>query len=64
MKECLCSIFNTREERLIEEDGRIIRRLICNTCGRILDSKVENERTVSSRRNQISDEQESGAFSI
>ena len=23
MKECFCSIFNTREERLIEEPGRV-----------------------------------------
>ena len=43
MKECLCSIFDTREERLVEPDGRVIRRLICNVCGRILDSKEEKE---------------------
>jgi hypothetical protein len=43
MRECFCSIFDTREERLIEEDGRVIHRLICNVCGRVLDSKVEIE---------------------
>ena len=63
MKECLCSIFNTREERLIEEDGRIIRRLICNICGRILDSKVEKEHAVLNKRGSCSDGQESGAVS-
>jgi len=63
MKECLCSIFNTREERLIEEDGRVIRRLICNTCGRVLDSKVEKECSVVNKRGRNSDEQESGTVS-
>jgi len=41
MGACLCSIFDTREERLVEEDGRIVYRLICNICGSILDSRVE-----------------------
>lgn len=40
MKECFCSIFDTREERLIEDDGRMIFRLICNICGTTLDSRV------------------------
>jgi len=45
MTECTCSIFNTREERIIEDDGRILRRLICNLCGRVLDSKEEVEQS-------------------
>ena len=64
MKECLCSIFNTREEHLVEEDGRIIRRLICNICGRVLDSKVENEPALLKRKNQRPDEMESGTVSM
>ena len=41
MTECFCSIFNTREERVVEESGRVIRRMICNVCGRVLDCKEE-----------------------
>jgi len=43
MGACLCSIFETREERLVEEDGRILYRLICNICGNVLDTREECE---------------------
>jgi hypothetical protein len=51
MKTCMCSIFDTREERIIEEDGRNLRRLICNVCGRVLDTIVDSDtRTLRKRR--------------
>ncbi|MEW6746831.1 MAG: hypothetical protein AB1486_29180 [Planctomycetota bacterium] len=40
MKGCLCNILNAREEKLLDAEGRLIIRLICNTCGRVLDSEV------------------------
>jgi len=44
MDSCLCTIFDTREERLVEDDGRITYRLICNICGSVLDSREEHDR--------------------
>jgi len=35
-----CSILNAREEKLLDADGRLILRLICNACGHVLDSEV------------------------
>jgi hypothetical protein len=35
-----CSILNAREEKLLDGDGRLILRLICNACGHVLDSEV------------------------
>lgn len=40
MRGCLCSILNAREEKLLDGDGRLILRLICNACGHVLDSEV------------------------
>jgi len=39
-EECRCSILNAREEKLLDDEGRVLVRLICNLCGRILDSEV------------------------
>lgn len=64
MRGCSCSIFDTREERLIEQDGRIIHRLICNICGRVLDSKVEQEAPVYRRKPKTTEEKESDAVSF
>lgn len=40
MRGCLCSILNAREEKLLDGEGRVILRLICNACGHVLDSEV------------------------
>lgn len=62
MGACLCSIFDTREERLVEENGRIVYRLICNICGSVLDSRIEYESRVYKKKSQGScGEMESGA---
>ena len=58
MKECFCSIFDTREERLVEEDGRVIYRLICNICGSVLDSRVDYEGLSMSRNKKAAEEVE------
>lgn len=56
MKECFCSIFDTREERLVEEDGRVIYRLICNICGSVLDSRVDYEGLSLGRNKKAAEE--------
>ncbi len=38
--ECKCSIMNAREEKLMDDEGRVQVRLICNSCGTILDSEI------------------------
>ena len=58
MKECFCSIFNTREECIIEEDGRVLHRLICNICGRVLDSKEVNEDQIMNKEQEKAHESE------
>ena len=40
MRGCLCSILNAREEKLLDGQGRLILRLICNACGHVLDSEL------------------------
>lgn len=40
MRGCLCSILNAREEKLLDGEGRLILRLICNACGHVLDSEL------------------------
>ncbi|MBU0754121.1 MAG: hypothetical protein KJ645_03210 [Planctomycetes bacterium] len=61
MGACLCSIFDTREERLVEEDGRIVYRLICNICGSILDSRIEFDGLAFKKNQESRGEKESGA---
>lgn len=38
--DCSCSILSAREEKLLDDEGRIQVRLICNRCSRVLDSEV------------------------
>lgn len=38
--ECSCSILQAREEKLLDDEGRVQVRLICNRCGTVLDSEV------------------------
>ena len=38
--ECRCSILQSREEKLLDDEGRVQVRLICNRCGSVLDSEV------------------------
>ena len=38
--DCSCSILNAREEKLLDDEGRVQVRLICNRCGTVLDSEV------------------------
>lgn len=37
---CPCSIFDVREEQILETSGALRVRLVCNVCGRMIDSKV------------------------
>ena len=39
-RDCACSILNAREEKLLDDEGRVQVRLICSRCGAILDSEV------------------------
>lgn len=39
-RDCSCSILNAREEKLLDDEGRVQVRLICNRCGAVLDSEV------------------------
>lgn len=39
-RDCTCSILNAREEKLLDDEGRVQVRLICNRCGTVLDSEV------------------------
>jgi hypothetical protein len=39
-RDCTCSILNAREEKLLDDEGRVHVRLICNRCGAILDAEV------------------------
>lgn len=59
MKECFCSIFNTREECIVDEDGRVYHRLICNICGRVLDSKEAADDNVATKDSENARESES-----
>ena len=40
MQSCPCSIFDVREEQILETSGSLRVRLICNVCGSLIDSKV------------------------
>jgi len=40
MQSCPCSIFDVREEQILEANGCLSVRLICNMCSTELDSKV------------------------
>lgn len=40
---CPCSIFDVREEQILEANGSLFVRLICNVCGTVLDSKSVRE---------------------
>lgn len=37
---CPCSIFDVREEQILETSGALRVRLVCNVCGKMIDSKV------------------------
>jgi len=39
-RDCSCSILNAREEKLLDDEGRVQVRLICNRCGTVLDAEV------------------------
>lgn len=43
MESCPCSIFDVREEQILETNGTLCIRLICNVCGSVLDSKLISE---------------------
>lgn len=38
--DCKCSILSAREERLLDDEGRVEIRLVCNRCGAVLDREV------------------------
>lgn len=40
---CPCSIFDVREEQVLEPSGALRIRLICNVCGSLIDSKLVEE---------------------
>ena len=55
MESCPCSIFDVREEQILEVNGCLHVRLICNLCGAVLDTKMlrqtgREERTRALRR--------------
>lgn len=55
MESCRCSIFDVREEQILEANGCLHVRLICNLCGAVLDTKMlrqtgREERTRVRRR--------------
>lgn len=53
MESCPCSIFDVREEQILETGGALCIRLICNVCGSVLDSKyVSATETVNSESKQ------------
>ena len=37
---CPCSIFDVREEQILETSGALSVRLVCNVCEKMIDSKV------------------------
>ena len=39
MQSCPCSIFDVREEQILETSGALRVRLVCNVCGVLIDSK-------------------------
>lgn len=47
MESCPCSIFDVREEQILETSGSLCIRLICNVCNAVLDSKVVREGEVT-----------------
>lgn len=49
MESCPCSIFDVREEQILESNGRLCVRLICNLCGTMLDSKIVRDAEPSRR---------------
>ena len=40
MQSCPCSIFDVREEQILEANGSLSVRLICNMCSTELDAKI------------------------
>ena len=59
-RDCSCSILNAREEKLLDDEGRVQIRLICNRCGTVLDSEVLHvaPRTPAARHPQTALERE------
>ena len=57
-RDCSCSILNAREEKLLDDEGRVQVRLICNRCGTVLDSEIQPP---PMRRNQPAAAQEAEA---
>ena len=39
MQSCPCSIFDVREEQILDASGALRIRLVCNVCGVLIDSK-------------------------
>ena len=40
VSDCPCSILNAREEKLLDDEGCLRVRLICNHCGTVLDEEL------------------------
>jgi hypothetical protein len=55
MRGCLCSILNAREEKLLDGEGRLILRLICNACGHVLDSELLPPKPLNEPRETLQD---------
>jgi hypothetical protein len=53
-----CTILNAREEKLLDGDGRLILRLICNACGHVLDSEVLEDRNDRAPRFETTEDDE------
>jgi len=56
MESCPCSIFDVREEQILEPGGALCIRLICNVCGSVLDSKYVAATEAASAKSGRDDE--------
>lgn len=53
MQSCPCSIFDVREEQILETSGSLRVRLICNVCGSLIDSKVVHSADDGSQQRSV-----------
>ena len=58
MESCPCSIFDVREEQILEANGSLCIRLICNVCGSILDSKMISAAEATARQASDTDRED------
>ena len=47
---CRCSILDAREEQLMDDEGVVQLRLVCNDCGAVLDAEKRRPKRVRNKR--------------